>query len=261
MGKSTVAGTIARLYAAQGRSVLAIDADPDANLASAVGVPPALQESIRTISMERKLIEERTGARVQGYGQIFKINPEVSDIAARYAVHHEGVDLLVLGAAQRAAGGCACPESVLLKQLVQHLVLKRDEIVILDMEAGIEHLGRGTAMGVDLMLVVVEPGKRSVETAHRIRKMATAIGITRFGVVLNKSVDCASESRWISEEFGSEALLGVIPFDSRIGLADRLGQSLIELGHEDLLIPFRNLKDALTVRTGEAAKCAMNRLQ
>jgi CO dehydrogenase maturation factor len=261
VGKSTVAGTLARLYAAEGRPVLAVDADPDANLASAVGVPPALRERIRTISMERKLIEERTGAKVQGYGQIFKINPDVSDIAARYAVRHEGVDVLVLGAVQHAAGGCACPESVLLKQLVQHLVLKHDDVVILDMEAGIEHLGRGTAMGVDLMLVVVEPGKRSVETAHRVREMASAIGITRFGVVLNKSVDCASESLWISDEFGDEALLGVIPFDSRIGLADRLGQSLIELGHEDLLIPFRNLKDALTKRTGEATKWAMNRAQ
>jgi CO dehydrogenase maturation factor len=134
-------------------------------------------------------------------------------------------------------------------------------VVILDMEAGIEHLGRGTAMGVDLMLVVVEPGKRSVETAHRVREMASAIGITRFGVVLNKSVDCASESRWISDEFGADVLLGVIPFDSRIGLADRLGQSLIELGHEEILAPFRNLKDALTERTGEETKWATNRAQ
>ena len=261
MGKSTVAGTLARLYAAEGRPVLAVDADPDANLASALGVPPELRERIRTISTERKLIEERTGAKVQGYGQIFKINPDVADIAARYAIRYEGVDVLVLGAVQHAAGGCACPESVLLKQLVQHLVLKHDDVVILDMEAGIEHLGRGTAMGVDLMLVVVEPGKRSVETAHRVREMASAIGITRFAVVLNKSLDCASESRWIADEFGDEALLGVIPFDSRIGLADRLGQSLIELGHEDILIPFHNLKDALTARTGEATKWATNRAQ
>ncbi|MGA3071072.1 MAG: P-loop NTPase [Terracidiphilus sp.] len=251
VGKSTVAGTLARLYAAQGRQVLAVDADPDANLASAIGMPPELQAKIRTISTERHLIEERTGAKVQGYGQIFKINPEVADIAARYATRHAGVDLLTLGAVQRAAGGCACPESVLLKNLVQHLVLKRDEIVILDMEAGIEHLGRGTAMGVNLMLVVVEPGKRSVETAHRVREMASAIGIGRFGVVLNKSITSDSECRWISDEFGAETLLGVIPFDNRIGLADRLGQSLMELGHEDILSPFRTLADVLISRTKE----------
>lgn len=249
VGKSTVAGTLARLYAAEGRQVLAVDADPDANLASAIGMPPELRSTIRTISTERQLIEERTGAKVQGYGQIFKINPDVADIAARYATRYEGVDLLTLGAVPRAAGGCACPESVLLKQLVQHLVLKEKEIVILDMEAGIEHLGRGTAMGVDLMLVVVEPGKRSVETAHRVREMASTIGIKSFGVVLNKSVTCDAESRWIADEFGAEALFGVIPFDSRIGLADRLGQSLIELGDDNILSPFLKLKDALTSRT------------
>ena len=116
------------------------------------------------------------------------------------------------------------------------------------MEAGIEHLGRGTAMGVDLMLVVVEPGKRSVETAHRVRQMASAIGISRFGVVLNKSIDSETESRWIEDEFGAGTLLAVIPFDSRIGLADRLGQSLIELGDQDILTPFRTLKDVLTSR-------------
>jgi CO dehydrogenase maturation factor len=250
-GKSTLAGTLALLYAADGRQVLAIDADPDANLASAIGVPPELRSEIHTISTERKLIEERTGAKVQDYGQIFKINPEVADIAARYATHYAGVDLLVLGSVQRAAGGCACPESVLLKNLVLHLVLKHNEIVILDMEAGIEHLGRGTAMGVDLMLAVVEPGKRSVETAHRVRDMASAIGIDCFGVVLNKSVAPDEECQWISEEFGAEALLGAISFDSRIGHADRLGLSLLDLKQQDLITPFINIKDALTSYTKE----------
>lgn len=254
VGKSTVAGTLACLFAAAGRRVLAVDADPDANLASALGMPAALRSEIHTISTERRLIEERTGAKVQGYGQIFKINPEVADIATRYAKRHAGVDLLVLGAVPRAAGGCACPESVLLKQLVMHLVLKSDEVVILDMEAGIEHLGRGTAMGVDWMLTVVEPGQRSVETAHRVQEMAAALGIRRFGVVLNKAIDPAAEQRWIGEEFGAEALLGTIPYDSRIGMADRRGQSLVELGQPDLLVPFQSLMKVLTSETGGEAK-------
>jgi CO dehydrogenase maturation factor len=253
VGKSTVSGTLARLYAADGYQVLAVDADPDANLASAVGLPPEQRAKIRTISTERKLVEERTGAKA-GYGQIFKINPEVSDIAERYAQRFEGVDVLVLGAVQHAAGGCACPESILLKQLVQHLVLKRNDVVILDMEAGIEHLGRGTAMGVDMMLVVVEPGKRSVETAHRVKEMASAIGIHHFGIVINKSTDPVAESQWISGEFGADSILGIIPFDSRIGVADRLGKSLLELGQDDLLVPFRKLKDVLTARVKADAK-------
>jgi len=251
VGKSTIAGTLARLYAADSCRVLAIDADPDANLASAVGVPPELRRGIRTIAGERRLIEERTGARVREFGQMFKLNPEVADIAERYAVRYAGVDLLVLGAVPRAAGGCACPESVLLKSLVLHLVLKRGEVVILDMEAGIEHLGRGTAAGVDLMAVVVEPGRRSLETAHRIREMAAALGIRRFGVVLNKSTSPAEDGEWVSAEFGADCLLGVIPFDSRIARADRLGSSIPELGQQDLLAPFRELLVNLDSRIKE----------
>ena len=148
---------------------------------------------MHTISEERQLIEERTGAKVREFGQIFSLNPDVADIADNYATRYAGVDLLVLGAAQRAGSGCACPESVLLKSLVRELVLRRDEVVILDMEAGIEHLGRGTAMGVDVMIAVVEPGQRSVETAHRVREMAAGIGITRFAVVLNKSTAPAED--------------------------------------------------------------------
>jgi len=248
VGKTTIAGTLARLYAAAGRRVLAIDADPDANLASAIGLPPELRSQIRTISGERKLIEERTGAKVREFGQMFKLNPEVADIAERYAVRHAGVDLLVLGAVERAAGGCACPEAVLLKSLVLHLVLRREDVVILDMEAGIEHLGRGTAMGVDLMLVVAEPGRRSVETVHRIRQMSGALGIRRFGVVLNKSIDDAADRAWMAEEFGAGALIGTIPLDGRIARADRLGLSLLELGEDDLLAPFLSLQQAIDSR-------------
>lgn len=245
VGKSTLAGALARLFAADGRRVLAIDADPDANLASAIGLPAELRRTLRTIAEERELIEERTGAKVREHGQMFKLNPEVSDIAERYAVRYAGVDLLVLGGVQRAAGGCACPESVLLKSLLRHLVLKRDELVIVDMEAGIEHLGRGTAIGVDLMLVVVEPGARSIETACRVRQMSSALGIRRFAVVLNKSADPDQDRLWIASQFGDESPLGVIPFDARIAQADRLGVSLADLGSDDLMIPFRNLQKAL----------------
>jgi len=245
VGKSTLAGTLARLYAAEGLRVLAIDADPDANLASALGFPADLRGSLRTISQERQLIEERTGAKVREFGQIFILNPDVHGIAEHYATSHAGVDLLVLGAAQRAGGGCACPESVLLKSLLHHLVLKRDELIILDMEAGIEHLGRGTAMGMDLMLVVVEPGQRSVETAHHIREMAFGIGIRRFAVVVNKSTSVEGDRAWMFREFGADTVLGVIPFDQRIVNADRTDRSLLDLGNDEALVPFRNIQRRL----------------
>ena len=245
VGKSTLAGVLARLFALDGFRVLAIDADPDANLASALGFPPDLRRALRTISEERQLIEERTGARVREFGQIFALNPNVEGIAEQYATSHAGVNLLVLGAAQRAGSGCACPESVLLKSLVRHLVLKRDEVVILDMEAGIEHLGRGTAMGVDLLLVVVEPGQRSVDTAHHIREMAAGLGIGRFAVVVNKSTSTENDRTWMSREFGEDQVLGVIPFDPRIADADRVDRSPIDCGGEGLLMPFREIQRIL----------------
>jgi CO dehydrogenase maturation factor len=134
---------------------------------------------------------------------------------------------------------------VLLKSLVSHLVLHRGDVVILDMEAGIEHLGRGTAMGVDLMMAVVEPGQRSVETAERVRRMSANLGIGRFGVVLNKTADPEEDSRWIASEFGLEHLLGTIPLDARIARADRQGVALADLGYPELLDPFRSLQKTL----------------
>ncbi len=245
VGKSTLSGTLARLFAADGRKVLAIDADPDANLASALGMPIELLQQIHTISKERQLVEERTGAKVNQFGQIFSINPDVSGIAEQYAVHHAGVDLLVLGGIPSAGGGCNCPESVLLKSLVREIVLKRNEVVILDMEAGIEHLGRGTAMGVDLMLAVVEPGKRSVETALRVRDLAAGIGIKHFAIVINKATDPEVDREWVVNEFGEGAVLGVIPYDARIGLADRTALALADLNEPAILEPFRVIKQAI----------------
>jgi CO dehydrogenase maturation factor len=248
VGKSTLAGTLALLYAAQGRPVLAIDADPDANLAAALGFPPELRQQLHTIAEERQLIEARTGAKVREFGQIFSLNPDVSGIAEQYGTAQRGVNLVVLGAAQRAGAGCACPESVLLKSLVREVILTRNEVVILDMEAGIEHLGRGTAMGVDVMVVVVEPGQRSVETAHRVHEMATGLGITRVALVLNKSLRLEDDRAWLGREFGDEALLGAIPYDPRIGDADRHGRALVDIGDDTVLAPYRAIAEALVAR-------------
>ena len=248
VGKSTLAGTLARLYAQEGRRVLAIDADPDANLASALGFPANLLDKVSTISSQRQLIEERTGAKVREFGQIFTLNPDVAGIAEQYGVQYAGVDLLVLGAAQRAGGGCACPEGVLLKSLVRDLVLNRDEIVILDMEAGIEHLGRGTCTGVDIMIVVVEPGRRSIETAQRVKAMAASLGIKRFAVVVNKSTSADADLAYAAVEFGAESVIGLIPFDTRIIEADRTGRSLIEMNDESLISPYQKIKLNLETR-------------
>jgi CO dehydrogenase maturation factor len=251
VGKSTLAGALARLFAAEGRRVLAIDADPDANLASALGFPSQLRREAVTISEQRQLIEERTGAKVREFGQIFTLNPDVSDIAARYSTRHAGVDLLVLGAAQRAGGGCACPENVLLKSLLREVVLRREEVVVIDMEAGIEHLGRGTAMGVDLMLVVVEAGQRSVESARRILEMCRDLGIKQSAIVANKVTDEDPSIRdWLERELGEVPLLGLIPFDRRILQSDRRGLCVVDLEAPELVEPFCSIQTKLSERFG-----------
>ncbi|MFQ3549472.1 MAG: P-loop NTPase [Armatimonadota bacterium] len=240
VGKSTICGTLARLFARDGANVLAVDADPDANLASALGIPPEKRKNIHTISQERELIKERTGAEPQSFGQVFSLNPDVKGIAEQYGLYHEGVNLVVLGAAQRAGGGCACPESVLLKSLVRDIVLNRNEVVILDMEAGIEHLGRGSSMGVDIMIVVVEPGRRSIDTAIKVKEMCDSLGIKKTAAVLNKSTDPESDINWLSKELNQE-IIGAIPYDDRIIKADRQNQSILDLQDKDIILPFEEI--------------------
>ncbi len=224
VGKSTLAAAIALMLAESGDTVLAIDADPDANLASALGISTEAQAAIHPIAERKALIEERTGAKVKQYGQIFKINPEVADIAATCGYKHKGVNLLVLGAVQAGGSGCACPESVLLKALVMDCVLHKNETLVMDMEAGVEHLGRGTSRGVDCMLIVVEPGQRSLDCAARVRRMAAEIGIRRVSAAANK-ITSAEDEAFVREGLRGLGLdlLGVIPDCESLRAADRNG--------------------------------------
>ncbi len=227
VGKSTIAAGIALTIARRGGSVLAVDADPDANLADALGIPRAAQGSIVTIARHRELVEERTGAKAGEYGQIFKLNPTVSDIADDYAYAHRGVSLLVLGAVKGGGAGCACPESSLLRALVQDLVLRRDETLVMDMEAGIEHLGRATVRGVTALVVVVEPGMRSVETVKRIAAMAAEIGLARIAVVVNK-VRSDDDERYLRESLPGLDIAASFPFSDRLLASDRDGVAVID---------------------------------
>lgn len=232
VGKSTLSAALTLLLARQGKSVLAIDADPDANLAGAIGFPPDIQDAIIPISKQTELIEERTGAKVNQYGQMFKLNPEVSDISDTYATVHNDIPLLVLGAIRRGGGGCACPENVLLRALVRDLVLHKDETLILDMEAGIEHLGRATASGVDVMVIVVEPGQMSIESAHKILRLAEEIGITNVHVVGNKIRD-DDDRQFIRDSLPGAHLLGFITFRDEFRKADRPGVSVLDAISEE----------------------------
>ena len=223
-GKTMLASFLSTVFAESGSSVLAIDADPNANLGAALGFPHP--EDIIPISEMGDLIEERTGARPGEVGPYFKLNPKVSDIPEKYGAKHDGIRLMVMGRLKKGGSGCYCPENALLDALVAHLLLERDEMIIMDMEAGVEHLGRGTAKAVDKMVIVVEPSKRSVETACRIRELAKDIGLESIGVVGNK-VRFEKDKESLVSSMSDFEFLGFIPYDQAIIEADLAGSSLV----------------------------------
>ncbi len=243
-GKSTIAGILAHYYKNNGYKVLAVDADPDANLASAIGIQAEKASSIIPISEQRKLIKERTGASPGQFGQLFKMNPSVRDIPDEFCIDFKGIKLLVMGAVRKGGSGCACPENVLLRSLLSEIILNRDEVVIVDMEAGVEHLGRATARSIDKMIIIVEPGSRSISTAKTIMRMAKEIDIQSFGIVGNKTQD-EQQKDWISKKFSQDQILGMISYHEIIRDADLLGQPLIELLDDRLKREFEKIYQAL----------------
>lgn len=222
VGKTTIAGALARYYADKGYKVVAVDADPDANLASAIGIPS--EAVITPLSKMKDLIKERTGAEPGTIGGFFKLNPRVDDIPEKFSVKKDRIRLLVMGSVEHGGAGCVCPESALLRALITHLLLERDEVVIMDMEAGLEHLGRGTADSVDALVVVVEPGLKSIQTAKTVRKLAHEIGIKNIFLVINK-VSTDEESAMIKEKLTEIPLVGKVSYSEKVRSSDILGIS------------------------------------
>ena len=222
VGKTTFAAPLARLYAEEGRHVLAADVDPDANLGLALGFSEEELESIVPISKMRKLVEERTGASADN--QFYRINPKVDDIPDAYGKVCNGVKLLVLGTVETGGGGCVCPEHVMLRRIISNLVLRRDDVVILDMEAGLEHLGRGTTEGMDQFIVVIEPGARSVQTYKNVKRLAKDLGVKQVRVVANK-VRGEEDEKFVREHIPAEDLLGFVHYNTEVMDADRRGCS------------------------------------
>ena len=233
VGKTTLAATLARLYAAEGRDTLAVDVDPDANLGLALGFAPERVENLTPVCKMTEFIAQRTGAGTNTYGKYFRINPKVDDIPETFSIVHEGVRLLVMGTVEVGGGGCVCPEHVILRRLLAHLIVGPDDVVIMDMEAGLEHLGRGTASMMDQFIVVIEPGARSVQTYVRIKELARDIGITKVRVVANKVRD-ESDRAFIRSRIPSEDLLGFISYNPDVIDADRKGLSPYDCSPEAL---------------------------
>lgn len=249
VGKTTVAAFLARLLSRDNNNVLAVDADPSPSLASALGLGESERAKIVPITRMGDLIEERTGlppssktgssdVALDSFGKIFTMNPKVDDIAGLFAVECEdNVKLLVLGTIETAGRGCFCPENALLKSLLRHLILRSDDYIILDMEAGTEHLGRGTAKGLDLLIIVIEPGRRAIETAMRIKDLAVELGIENMGLVLNKvpgSEDKAELEKQLSET--DLPVLAVLPYNIKLVEADLHDKSPFDYNDTDNIL-------------------------
>jgi CO dehydrogenase maturation factor len=219
VGKTTVSAALARCWRDQGLGVVAVDADPDANLAGTLGYRgPEITPLVKL----KALIEERVGGG-EGWGGFLKMNPKVDDIPAEFGVVVDGIRVLVMGTIERGRRGCACPENILLRETLNHLVLRQRECVVVDMEAGIEHLGRGTAEGVDRMLVVVEPGWASLETAARAASLARDLGIRDVRAVANK-ISGGGDLEFIRANLRGLPLAGALPLDRELELEARTGQ-------------------------------------
>jgi CO dehydrogenase maturation factor len=248
VGKTTLAALLAQGYADAGRKVLAADADPAPCLAGALGFPPELRARLRPIVEMDELIYERTGAKPGTVGGFFTLNPRVEDIPERFSLLHRGVRLLEMGAVDIGGSGCICPESALLKTLFTHLLFRQDEVLILDMYAGVEHLGRATVDFVDAMLVVVEPTRRSLGTAAQIKKLANDIGLTRLFLVGNKVRD-AAEADFIRQETPGLPIAGLLPADLAVQEADRLGIAVY-----DYVPALRAAAEQIATRIGEPSR-------
>lgn len=232
VGKTTIAGTLARLLGRDGLKILAVDADPSCTLWSALGIPTDVAKEIVPLTENETLVEERLqidGAK--GYSGFFKLNPRVDDLAEKFAIAGpDNVSLLVAGTVEIGGSGCMCPSATLLKTLMRHLILGTDEAFVMDMDAGIENLGRGTTKGMDALLVVAEPGRRSLDILGKIRHLAQDIDVGRVFAVGNKVVNPDDEEmirEWVENE--GIPLLGIVPMDDAIKQADRKGVAPIDL--------------------------------
>ncbi len=226
-GKTTLAALLAQHYADQDRDVLAVDADPSPCLAGALGLPDDLRKKLHPISEMDALIEERTGAKPGASGGFFTLNPRVDDLPERFSVTHKGVRLLEMGSVDLGGSGCICPESAMLKTLFTHLLFRDDEVLIIDMYAGVEHLGRATVDFVDAMIVVVEPTQRSLGTAAQIKTLSKDIGLERLWLVGNK-IRTEEELKFLEQESPGLPLLGTLPMDLGVLDADRLGEPVYD---------------------------------
>jgi CO dehydrogenase maturation factor len=255
VGKTTICAGLAWLFAEGGFDVLAIDADPNANLALAFGIPSE-QNPIPLIKM-KELIAERTGTGKDAVGAYFKLNPKVSDLPEKYWLNVDGLKLLVLGAITQGGAGCACPEGAFLKAMLTYTILQRQELVLVDLAAGVEFMGRASVQGIDALVVIVEPGGRSIETANNLAKMARELGIKKVTAIANKITERSQEDL-IRSELKDVALLGVLAYSPSVQQAD-LQRASVMKADAQFVVQLQKVKNALTDLIGSSTGSGIDR--
>jgi CO dehydrogenase maturation factor len=216
VGKTTLSAALARSLAGAGQPVLAVDADPNNCLGRALGLPEEVMEGITPLSEMTELLSERAGGAGSGF---FSLNPEVEDLLDRFRVEHEGISLLVMGTVDEPGSGCVCPESAVLKALMRHLVELPEYSIIMDMEAGLEHLGRGTTAHIGGLLIVVEPTAASARTALRIARLAQGFKLKLPGVVVNKATSEAAREQVLPYLDGLD-IIATLPADAALATSE-----------------------------------------
>ena len=213
VGKSTISASLSISLSKKGKDVWLIDCDPDANLATVLGYP--YPEKLQSIVELKEIIQERTHTSDSSASNFFKLNPDVSDIPEKFSVEHNGVHLMLMGKMKPAKGGCFCPENAFVKSLISNLLLKENEVVIMDMEAGIEQLSRGTASSVDVMLIVTEPSFSSIETTKRIQTLAEQLKIKKILIIANK-IRNAQDRDFITNKFSEKDAVQFITYNAEL---------------------------------------------
>ena len=242
VGKTTVCAVWARIFAEDGFDVLAVDADPNTNLCAAFGIPS--EQSPEPLVKMKQLIAERTGTGKDTIGAYFRLNPKVSDLPEKYWLKVDGLKLLVLGGITQAGTGCACPEGAFLKSLLTNTILQRQEVVLVDLAAGPEFMGRASVQGIDALVVVVEPGSRSIETAINIARMAKELGIKQVAAIVNKITD-AGQVETIKSQLAGMPILADIGYYPAVQEADLQRKAVFKTSPE-LVERLRQAKNALT---------------
>jgi CO dehydrogenase maturation factor len=243
-GKTTVAALMAAELTRRGFHVTAIDADPNPTLAAGLGFDAGPVTPLTEMADE---IEERVG----GAG-VIRLNPRVDDLVDRIAITRDGLQLIVAGSVSRGGAGCACPQGILLRRLLEHVVLSLEEAVVIDLEAGLEHLGRRTAEAADALLVVVDPTNAGVETARRIARLAADIGLRRVALVANRIVD-PSDLAFLAERLPGWEIAGELPYSPAVLAAERDGRPLTDI--EGPIVPaIARLVDHMTLGAREEVR-------